>query len=176
MWIPYATLQVFSHTAGQFFATSGHPETGALRNKCCEDIGSNVELPSPHSSGTCSSKGRHTRRARLPIATLRRVLENDGGSLSNLCAQTLGQHTSNVPGFCLDVPPRTACRCPELAPPAFADPALRVSKARISLDTAHISTHTKEEESIAGCWIVSALFRSPRGAVAEGHPGNLACS
>lgn len=134
-----------------FLATSGHPETGALRNKCCEDIGSNVELPSPHSSGTCSSKGRHTRRARLPIATLGRVLENDGGSLSNLCAQTLGQHTSNVPEFCFDVPPRTACRCPELDPPAFADPALRVSKASISLETAHISTH---ERGGAHCWML----------------------
>lgn len=175
MWIPYSTSQVFPHTAGLFFATSGHPETGALRNKCCEDIGSNVELPSPHSRDACSSKGRHTRRARLPIATLGRVLENDGGSLSNLCAQTLGQHTSNVPEFCFDVPPRTACRCPEPDPPAFADPHCG-SRKLASLWRQHISLHTKEEESIAGCWIVSALFRSPRGAVAEGHPGNLACS
>lgn len=84
-----------------------------------------------------------TRGARLPITTLRRVLGIDGSGLSNSCAQTLGQHTSNVPEFCFDVPPRTACRCPELDPLVFADPALRVSNASISLVTAHISTHKR---------------------------------
>lgn len=84
------------------------PRRRLLRSKCCEDVGINLEMSTlSHIHLTAGPQEVDTRGARLSMATLRRAFGIGG---NGLCAQTLGQLASNLPEFCFNVQPRTACR------------------------------------------------------------------
>lgn len=144
-----------------------------LLSKCCEDFGSNTQMcfrSHIHLAGGSQEVGTHD--ARLPVATPRRAFWIGGNGLSSLRAQTLGQLTSNVPEWSFNIQARTAYTRSELDPPT-----LHCGSPVLALATTHISTRRRGEHiawEFAGS--TSTLFRNLRGAVVEGHPGNLACS